>query len=146
MIIWSRWGIVVLLFIGAGIALGFGVGAAFGAIRSSGAHNGVFVGLGFVLSSIGLWFFNKYVVERHLDKPRQSVVYQPLAEPVKLENGTTQTHQVIPVLHPTTGQPLWTKPTSTFFFVPVKYWPFVLGGLGVVVFLINFVIVLAGGN
>ena len=146
MIIWSRWGIVVLLFVGAGIAIGFGIGAAFGAIRSSGAHNGVFVGIGFMVSAVGLWFFDKYVVDRHLDKPRQSVVYQQLAEPITHPNGATQTHAAVPVLHPTTGEPLWVKPRSTFFFVPVRYWPFVLGGLGVIVFLINLIIVVAGGN
>jgi hypothetical protein len=146
MIIWSRWGIVVLLFIGAGIGLGFAIGAGFGAIRESGAHNGVFVGLGFLLSSVGLWFFDKYVVDKRLDKARPSVVYQPLPEPVKLANGSTQTHQAVQVLHPTTGEPLWVKPRSTFFFVPVKYWPFVLGVLGLIVFLINLIIVLAGGN
>ncbi|HEY1531075.1 MAG TPA: hypothetical protein VGF80_09685 [Galbitalea sp.] len=146
MIIWSWWGIFVLLFVGAGVGIGFAIGAAFGALRDTGSQNGVFVGIGFVVSSVGLWFFNKYVVDRHLDKPRQSVVYQPLAEPVKHPNGSTQTHVAVPVLHPTTGEPLWTKPRSTFFFVPVRYWPFVLGALGVIVFLINLIVVLAGGK
>jgi hypothetical protein len=28
----------------------------------------------------------------------------------------------------------------------VKYWPFVLGAIGLIVFLINLIVVLAGGN
>ena len=42
-----------------------------------------------------------------------------------------RTHRVIPILHPETGQQVMTNPTSTLFFVPLRYWPFVLGGLGV---------------
>lgn len=146
MIIWSRWGILVLLFIGLGIGLGFAIGGALGLIQSGGPRNGVFVGIGFILSAVGLYFFDKYVVQKHLDKPRAAVIYEKLAQPVKLENGAVQTHRAIPVTHPETGQQLVTRPTSTFFFVPVRYWPFVLGGLGVVVFLINLIGLIASGR
>lgn len=143
MIIWSRWGIVVLLFIGLGVGLGFAIAGILGLVESSGPRNGVFVGIGFMLSAVGLYFFDKYVLDKHLDKPRAAVIYEKLAQPVKLENGATQTHRAIPVTHPETGQQLVTKPTSTFFFVSVRYWPFVMGGLGILVFIINLVVLLA---
>jgi len=146
MIIWSRWGIVVLLFIGLGIGLGFAIAGILGLIAPSGPRNGVFVGIGFMLSAVGLYFFNKHVVDKHLDKPRAAVVYEKLPEPVRLENGAVQTHRAIAVTHPETGQQLVTKPTSSFFFVPVRYWPFVLGGLGALVFLINLVALIVSGG
>ena len=146
MIIWSRWGIFVLLFLGLGIGLGFAIGGILGLIESSGPRNGVFVGIGFMLSAVGLYFFNKYVIDKHLDKPRAAVIYQKLAEPVRNENGTVQTHRAIAVTHPETGQQLVTKPTSSFFFVPVRFWPFVIGALGILVFLINLVVLIASGR
>lgn len=128
MIIWSRWGIVVLLFFGLGVGLGFLVMALFGIHESSGAVPGVFVGIGFILSAIGLYFFNREVIAKHLDKPRQAVVYQD--------------GRALPVLHPETGQPLVTQPTSSFFFVPVKYWVYVLPTIGLLVLVINTVVLL----
>jgi len=74
MIIWSRWGIVVLLFFGLGVGLGFLVMALLGIHEKSGPVNGIFVGLGFILSAVALYFFNREVVQKHLDKPRQAVV------------------------------------------------------------------------
>jgi hypothetical protein len=139
MVIWSRWGILVFLFIGLGVLLGYAVGGALGMIQPSGPSSGVFVGIGFVLSAGLLWAFTKFVMGTHLDKPRPAVMHEQLAEPVRDENGVTQTHRVLPVLHPETGQQVTTNPVSTFFFVPMKYWPFVLAGLGVLVFAINLV-------
>ena len=142
MIIWSRWGIVVLLFFGLGVGLGFLLMALLGIRESGGAVPGIFVGLGFILSGAGLYFFNKHVVDKHLDKPRAAVIYEKLAEPVRAENGTVQTHRVVPILHPETGQQLVTKPTSSFFFVPIKYWVYVLPSIGLFVLIINVVVAL----
>jgi len=130
MIIWSRWGIVVLLFFGLGVGLGFLVMALLGIHEKSGPVNGIFVGLGFILSAVALYFFNREVVQKHLDKPRQAVVYQE--------------GRALPVLHPETGQPLVTQPTSSFFFVPVKYWVYVLPAIGLLVLVINLVVLVVG--
>ena len=143
MIIWSRWGIVVLLFFGLGVGLGFIIMAILGIHERSGPVNGIFVGLGFLLSGVGLYFFNKHVVDKHLDKPRLAVIYEKLAEPVRAENGAVTTHRVVPVVHPETGQQIVTKPTSSFFFVPVRYWVYVLPAIGLLVLLINLVVLLA---
>jgi len=138
-IIWSRWGIVVLLFFGLGVGLGFIVMNLVGIHENGGPVAGVFVGIGFILSAVALFFFNREVVQKHLDKPRLAVVYEKLAEPTKSENGVVQTHRAIPVLHPETGQQLVTQPTSSFFFIPVKYWVFVLPAIGLVVLVINLI-------
>jgi hypothetical protein len=141
MIIWSRWGIVVLLFVGLGVLLGFGLAAAFGLVQDSGAQNGVFVGIGLVLSAVALFVFVRLVVGTHIDKPKPAAIYEKLAEPITHENGSVQTHRVIPVLHPETGQQVYTNPSSTFFFIPLRFWPFLLAALGLVVLVVNLVVV-----
>lgn len=146
MIIWSRWGIVVFLFVGLGVALGFGLKGLSGVTATNGAGVGVFVGLGFILSAGLLWVFNRFVVGTYIDKPRPAVMYEQLAQPVVHPNGVTERHRVIPILHPDTGQQIYTNPVSTFFFAPIKYWPYVLGGLGLVIFIINLVALIGGAS
>ena len=146
MIIWSRWGIVVFLFVGLGIALGFGLKALAGGTATNGAGVGVFVGLGFLLAGALLWFFNRLVVGKYIDKPRPAVMYEQLAQPIVHPNGVTERHRVIPILHPDTGQQIYTNPVSTFFFIPIKYWSFLLGILGLVIFIINLVVLITGGQ
>lgn len=145
MIIWSRWGIVVLLFVGLGVALGFGIGAALGLIQPSGPVNGVFVGIGLMLSGAILWVFTKVVVGRHIDKPVAAAVWEQLAEPTVDESGRPQTHRSIPLLHPETGQQIVTQPVSTFFFIPLRYWAFVLPAIGLLVLVINLIALANGG-
>ena len=108
MIIWSRWGIVVLLFFGLGVGLGFLLMNLVGIHENGGPVAGIFVGLGFVLSGVALYFFNRFVVGHYIDKPQAAVLYEKLAEPVRAENGSVQTHRAIPVLHPETGQQIVT--------------------------------------
>ena len=131
MIIWSRWGIVVLLFVGLGVALGFLLMAALGIRENSGAVPGIFIGIGFILCAVALFFFDREVLQKHLDKPRAAVIY---------EGG-----RAIPVLHPETGQQLVTQPSSSFFFIPVKYWVYVLPAIGLLLLVINTIVVLTGG-
>jgi hypothetical protein len=142
MIIWSRWGIVVLLFAGLGVGLGFAIAAVVGVVERSGPVNGVFVGIGMLLSAALLFVFNRVVVGKHIDKPKPAVMYEQLPQPVVDQNNVRQTHRVIPILHPETGQQVMTNPVSTFFFIPLRYWPFILGALAVVILLVNLVGVL----
>jgi hypothetical protein len=145
-IIWSRWGILVFPFIGVGVGLAFLLMTLVGSQSDSGPTAAMFMGAGYVLSAVGLWFFSTYVVERHLDKPQQAFFLQPLAQPVVHPNGARQTHTQLPMLHPETGQPIWTKPRSTFFFVPVRFWPYIFGIVGLVVFVGGVIGVLAGSR
>jgi len=144
-LIWQRWGILVVLFFPLGIGIGFLLKTIFGVQANSGPSVGIFIGLGFVISAAIMYFVVKATVGKVIDKPTPAVVWQPLAEPVKNENGSIQTHRAIPVTDPDTGQQLWTQPRSTLFFVPVKYWPYVLGAIGALVFVITLFITLAGG-
>lgn len=58
------------------------------------------------------------------------MVLQPLAEPVVVD-GVTMNSQPVPVLNQQTGEEIWTRPSSTFFFIPLKYWSYVIGAVGV---------------
>jgi hypothetical protein len=146
MIIWSRWGVLVFPFIGIGGGLGFLLQTMAGSSADSGPSVSMFVGAGLVLSAVGLGFFSTYVVERHLDKPQQAFFLQPLPAPVVHPNGARQTHTQLPILHPETGQPIWTHPRSTFFFVPFRYWPYIFGVLGLGLFVIGVIGTLAGSR
>ena len=131
MIIWSRWGIVVFVFVGLSVGLGFALQAALAPTLDSGSSAmSLWIGTGFLLGAAGLWAFAKYVLPR-LDKPTAAFVYQPLPEPVVDENGVRTTHRAVAVVNQETGQQIWTRPSSTFFFVPVRFWPYVIGAIGV---------------
>lgn len=146
MIIWSRWGIVVFLFIGLGVLLGFATATMFGLADADGAQFGVFIGVGFMLSAALLWLFVRFVVGVYIDKVQPVVIHERLAEPVVREDGATVHHRVVNVVHPQTGEQIYTNPVSTFFFVPIRFWPYVLGAGGLVIFAITLATVLSGNN
>lgn len=140
MIIWQRWGILAFLFIGVGVGLGFLIAAVFGQADESGPIVPVFVGIGFVLSAVGLYFFNIHVMDKHLDKPRTLTVTRQLAQPYTHPDGRVQTHEVVPAVDGQSGQPIVVKPRSTLFFIPMRFWPFLIAGLGVVLIIVNAVV------
>ena len=82
MIIWSRWGIVVLPIVVLGVGLSWAIGAAVGIIQPNAPTNGVFTGIGILLGGVLLWVFNQFVVGVYIDKPRLAVMYEQLPEPV----------------------------------------------------------------
>lgn len=139
MIIWTRWGILAFLFVGVGVGVGFLLAAAFGMTGRSGPVTGVFVGIGLMIAAVGLFFFDRHVVQKHLDKPRALTVTRQLAEPYTHPDGRVQTHEVVPAVDGATGQPIVVRPQSTLFFIPVRFWPFVLAGIGLVVLVVNIV-------
>lgn len=139
MIIWTRWGILAFLFIGIGVGLGFLLKSLFGFGSVTGPATGVFVGLGLLLSAVGLYFFELHVVRRRLDKPRVLTVTRQLAEPYTHPDGRVQTHEVVPAVDGASGQPIVVAPSSTLFFVPMRFWSFIIAGLGLVVIVINVV-------
>ena len=133
MIIWSRWGILVFVCLG----LGVGTGALLNLVLNPGVTDGpgfgLFMGVGLVMAGVYTFLLNHYVIARHLDKPRPHVVLQPLAQPFVHPNGVKQTHQQVAVLDPTTGQPLYVRPRSSLFFVPVAAWPYAFAAIGIAV-------------
>ncbi|MFT4028654.1 MAG: hypothetical protein QM675_02160 [Protaetiibacter sp.] len=139
MIIWSRWGFLAFLFIGVGVGLGYLIKSIAGVQTNSGPTAGVFVGVGFLLSAVGLYFFDRYVVRRYLDKPRPLTVTRQLAEPYTHPDGRVQTHEVVPAVDGKSGEPIVVAPRSTLFFIPMAAWPFIIGLIGLVVLVINIV-------
>jgi hypothetical protein len=144
MIIWTRWGILAFLFVGVGVGLGFLLATLTGLVRPAGSINGVFVGIGLMLAAVGLYFFNIHVVDKHLDKPRALTVTRPLAQPYTHPDGRVQTHEVVPAVDGQSGQPIVVKPGSSLFFIPMRFWSFIIAGIGLVVFVINIVAVASG--
>lgn len=134
MIIWTRWGILVLPFVGAGVLVGFGLAALLGLTQGGSAITGIFVGIGLIVAAAGFYFFEKLVMRVHIDKPYPVMLHQPA---VQLPDGTVQPPRQIPAVNPETGQPVWTRPSSSLFFIPVRFWPYVLGVIGILVLIVN---------
>lgn len=141
-IIWSRRGILVLVAIMPGVLVGGLLGTALNGGSGNGPGFSVFFGFGLVLSGICAYLLDHFVIARHLDKPRQQFVLQPLALPVTHPNGVRQTHQQIPLVHPQTGEPLWVRPRSSLFFIPTRIWPYILAAAGIVVTIVSAIALL----
>ncbi len=138
MIVWSRWGILVVVCVG----LGVGTGALLDALVLGGRTGpgfDMFLGLGLMAAAVYTHLLDR-VLTRHLDKPRQQFVLEPLPQRVG-----HQTHRQVPVVHPQTGRPVFVQPRSSLFLVPVRYWPFILGGLGILVTIVNAVGLIVAG-
>ena len=141
MIIWSRWGILVFVFVGLSVGLGFGLKALIAPdADTNGPTTNVVIGVAFLIGAAGLWAFAKYVLPK-MDKPTPAVIYEKLPEPVVNERGVKMTHRPVPVVNQETGEQVWNRPSSTFFFIPVRFWPYVLGAIGV----FNVIVGIVGG-
>jgi hypothetical protein len=143
-IIWSRWGILVLVALGLGVGTGALLNLALNPGVNDGPSAGLFMGVGLVMAGVYTYLLNHYVIARHLDKPRQHFLLQRLPQPVVHPNGMKQTHQQVAVLHPETGQPVYVQPRSSFFFVPVAAWPYVFAAVGIAVTIGCAIATLAG--
>jgi hypothetical protein len=133
MLIWSRWGIVAVLLAALGVGAGVLIQAGFQAAGiASHSHQSAnpFAGLGLMIGGGYIWLFDRYVLTRHLDKPRLYNQTFPLDQPRALADGTVQTHF---------QHPVQIQPRSTLFFVPFKYWSIVLTAIGGVLTVINVV-------
>jgi len=141
-LIWQRWGIVVVLFAVLAIGLGYLFKGISGLPDTRGVALGLFVGLGLVISAALLWFAVRATVGKIIDKPTPMVVWQKFAEPIVDANGVKRTHGSVPVTNPVTGEQLISNPRSTLFFIPVRFWPYILGGIGVLLFALNLLLLL----
>lgn len=93
---------------------------------------GVFLGIGLILASVGYYFFDKHVVQARLDKPQTVTITRQLAEPYTHPDGKVQTHEAVPAVDPATGQAVVVKPQSSLFFIPTRFWAYILGGIGLI--------------
>ena len=135
----------MLLFAGLGVLIGFALSGIVGGTTGDSAATGVFIGIGLMLASVALFFFDREVMQKHLDKPRAIMLTQQYNPPITNPDGSLTYARQVPAVHPETGQPVVMQPTSSLFFIPVRFWPFILGGLGLLIFAINLIIVLAQG-
>lgn len=135
-LIWSRWGIVVALLALLGVGTGALIHAGFqaaGLVQYPDRSSALFVGLGIALSGGYIWLFERYVLVKHLDKPRLFNQTIQLEQPQTLADGTVQTH---------IQRTVQVQPRSTFFFVPFTYWWIIVGSLGALILVIGIVILL----
>lgn len=131
-ILWTRWGILAFVAFGLSVGLGFGLQAilASDAVPGAGIEN-ICLGFGFFLGAMALWAFAKFALPR-LDKPRPQFIHQQLQQPVVVAHGFTVTHRAISVVNQETGQQVFTQPSSNLFFVPLRFWPYVIATVGVI--------------
>jgi hypothetical protein len=136
-LIWSRWGIVVAALALLGLGTGFLIQAgllAVGTVQDADRSSTLFAGLGLAIGGGYIWLFERYILTRHLDKPRLYSRTVPLDQPQTLADGTVQTHVQ------TTFQ---ARPRSTFFFVPFKYWWIISTAIGGLVFIVGIFVLAA---
>ncbi|HEV7949850.1 MAG TPA: hypothetical protein VGP24_08805 [Glaciihabitans sp.] len=139
MIVWQRWGILVFIFFGLSVGLGFALKSVIApTLDSNEPTMNLFMGTGFILGAVALWCFNAFALTR-LDKPRLSVVHERVSEPVTNAQGHQEFFRAVPVLHPVTGEQMVIRPRSTFFFIPMVFWPYAIAALGIVVLIVGFV-------
>jgi len=83
MIIWSRWGILVFVFVGLSVGFGFILKAIIAPdVDTNGPTTNILIGTAFILiGGAGLWAFSKYVLPK-MDKPTPAFIYEKLPEPV----------------------------------------------------------------
>lgn len=136
LLIWRRWGIVVVLLALLGLGTGLLIHAGFqsvGIVHGSHRSENLFAGLGWIIGGGYIWLFDRYILRPHLDKPRLYNQTVQLDPPQLLPDGQLQLSVERPVL----AQP--PQPQSTLFFVPFKYWSIVLVALGGFVIAFNAV-------
>ncbi|MFD3707255.1 hypothetical protein ACFWUP_29315 [Nocardia sp. NPDC058658] len=113
MIIWTRWGILFFLLIPVVILPALAVEESLMGGPARGAGAALLFGLNALIVTV-VWALLWYLIDG-LDKPRRLEVVGV--------DGTT----MVEVTHPETGEPIEYAPTSSLFFVPIKYLPMVSG-------------------
>ncbi|MDR3068723.1 MAG: hypothetical protein LBU50_04390 [Cellulomonas sp.] len=115
MIIWTRWGILSFVGFGIGVGIALGLGSLLGLPdRGLVVPTTIFAAAGAVNWAMAQWLYPR------LDRPRPVTITRMLPQPYTWPDGRVQTHEVVPACDPE-GQPLWVTPSSSLFFIPVKY-------------------------
>lgn len=133
-IVWSRWGILALLFVVAAVALGPLVitPVLFGENATPGQFS-IGMGIGALLVAAVMWLVVWLTVGKVIDKPT------PLKNLVALsdDQGNYVRHEAVEV-RDASGAPIIQQPRSTLFWIPVTIWPYVIAGFGVVAIVLSF--------
>lgn len=129
-LIWTRWGLVVLVFVAVSVALGMGLKSVFAPqLAGSSGGTALYIGIGMLVGAVALWFFSKYVLPK-MDKPQPLYTTEKLVPPIVNEQGVTVTQRQIPVVNQQTGQQVYSQPSSSMFYIPVRFWPYVMAVIG----------------
>lgn len=139
MIIWSRWGFLSFLAIGASVAVFLPTLSMLG-LPEQGTYVGATI---FTLTAAFNAALARWAYPR-LDKPRALTFTRPLPQPYRLPNGTVQTHEVLPMLDPH-GDQVWEARQSTLFFIPAKYFWAIFGAVALVLWVVTIVQAATGG-
>lgn len=117
MIIWTRWGILVLFALLTGAALGAPTLKALGVAAEFPQSFAMMFGYGALISlALTLWAFPR------LDKPQPAMLERVLAEPIVDERGRTKKTEIVQAVD-ADGNGLFVTPRSTLFFIPARfYW------------------------
>ena len=75
-----------------------------------------------------------------------AIAQQAQIEQLERGSGRPATLMLGSPYNPETGEQVWSRPVSTFFFIPIRFWVFILPALGLVIFVINLVVLLGGGD
>ncbi|MEC3919413.1 hypothetical protein [Nocardia sp. CDC160] len=142
MIVWTRWGILALPFVGIGAIFGFCIAALiYPDVPFGGPYTGtqaqIPLGCGFILSAVLMWVVVKLTVGKIIDKPTPVWVQRELATPIVDQWGRTQKYTWVQPIDEQTGQPMVQQPVSTLFFIPLPFLPYVQGIGGVVLLVIG---------
>ncbi|MEO7587471.1 MAG: hypothetical protein ABIS84_05530 [Arachnia sp.] len=139
MIVWTRWGILAFVAFGLSVGLGFTLKAIIAPDAETNAGIvSTCLGIGFLLGAAALWSFSTYALPR-LDKPQPQYVHQPLPQPLVDPSGRTVTHRLVPVVNQETGQQVFSRPSSTLFFIPLRFWPYAVAAVGVINLVLGFI-------
>ncbi|MFD3509859.1 hypothetical protein [Nocardia sp. NPDC058666] len=113
MIVWTRWGILFFLLIPVVILPALAAEEALigGPVRGAGAF--LLFGVNALIVTV-VWALLWYLIDG-LEKPRR-------LEVVSADGAT-----MVAVTHPETGEPIEYAPSSSLFFIPIKYLPVVAG-------------------
>lgn len=136
-IIWNRWGFIVVLIALAGLGIGGLLTAVFSSLAETST---LFPGVGLILAGAGIWAFDAYVLPK-MDKPRPIMVMGP---PSVDQFGRQLPPRPVQAVNPQTGQPLFSQPRSSLFFIPFGIWTWVVGGIGALLLVLGAVTSLAG--
>jgi hypothetical protein len=116
-IIWTRWGILVLGALLAGAVLGSQTLTALGVPAEYPQSIAMMLWFGALISlALTLWAFPR------IDKPRPAMLERALPEPIVDEKGRTKETEIVQAVD-ADGNGLLVTPQSTFFFIPARfYW------------------------
>lgn len=127
---------------GAGVLTGVVFASVFASGATSGPAGAICTGFGLVAAGGYMWLVEHYVIAR-LDRPQPMYVLQQLAHSQMGPQGRLQTHVRVPAVHPQTGQPVWSRPRSTFFFIPTRIFVAIFPIIGLAMILVYSLQILA---